>query len=169
MSVDGIDDDSNPHSRGEKHNRRRIVQVRGRRRLYDKESMSERSGDGSRSDSRDRRFRKRRKQEEGDMVWSWKSVRSRWSHRRLDNEHYAHSLSDSIDSSESQESKSRESESNLSSSGMEESDMEQHSGRDDVSKFRLEELESGFCPGVYLMRTAAVQPPGGLMAITFNW
>ncbi|KAH7819973.1 putative Transposon Ty3-G Gag-Pol polyprotein [Monocercomonoides exilis] len=147
MSVDEIDDDSNPHSRGEKHNRRRIVQVRGRRRLYDKESMSEGSGDGSRSDSRERRFRKRRKQEEGDMVWSRKSVRSRWSHRRLDKEHNAHSPSDSVDSSESQESKSRESESNHSSSIMEESDMEQLTGRDDVSILRLEEFESGFNPG----------------------
>ncbi|KAH7828282.1 putative Reverse transcriptase (RNA-dependent DNA polymerase) [Monocercomonoides exilis] len=147
MSVDEIDDDSNPHSRGEKHNRRRIVQVGGRRRLYDKESTSEGSGEGSRSDSRDRRFRKRRKQEEGDMVWSRKSVRSRWSHGRLDKEHNAHSPSNSVDSSESQESKSRESESNHPSSGMEESDMEQLTGRDDVSILRLEELESGFNPG----------------------
>ncbi|KAH7830586.1 uncharacterized protein MONOS_705 [Monocercomonoides exilis] len=147
MSVDEIDDDSNPHSRGEKHNCRRIVQVGGRRRLYDKESTSEGSGEGSRSDSRDRRFRKRRKQEEGDMVWSRKSVRSRWSHGRLDKEHNAHSPSNSVDSSESQESKSRESESNHPSSGMEESDMEQLTGRDDVSILRLEELESGFNPG----------------------
>ncbi|KAH7829100.1 uncharacterized protein MONOS_9483 [Monocercomonoides exilis] len=146
MSVDEIDDDSNPHSRGEKHNRRRIVQVGGRRRLYDKESMSEGSGEGSRSDSRDRRLRKRRKQEEGDIVWSRKSVRSRWSHRRLYNKHNAHSSPDSVDSSESQENKSRESECDYSISGMEELEMQQLTGRDDTSISHLELLENGFHP-----------------------
>ncbi|KAH7821154.1 uncharacterized protein MONOS_6360 [Monocercomonoides exilis] len=128
------------HPRGEEYGSRRIVKVGNRRRLLDPDSSSSTSRDSSWSSNRDRRFRKRHKQKEGDLVWARKQASTGRPSSKLGKRNSSHSSPYSTDSSMSSESRIGKSESDLSSSGLEESDLEQPSFETDDSLLHLEML-----------------------------
>ncbi|KAH7827348.1 uncharacterized protein MONOS_16419 [Monocercomonoides exilis] len=153
---------SGTHPRREEYESRRIVKVGNRRRFLDPDSSSSTSRDSSWSSYRDRRFRKRCKQKEGDLVWARKQHGTGRSSSILGKRNSSHPSPDSTDPSMSSESKIGKSESYLSSSGLEESDLEQPSIETDDSFPHLEMLSRCFFPGAWNVEERSRTSFGGV-------